>query len=116
MSRPSSTLSPSITLGSFRSLGPVFGNDRFDDAKLLSVDATQDTCATWVGYHDVVSLFECFIRKNFRHANHILGYGWFRDTDWELAGRPQEESPMKRVVACAKRDFSRPTQTRLNSP
>lgn len=104
------------------SLGSIFGNGPFDEAvaglsawarlmrpedrMLLAMDANTDKDIVWNSYHDSEGLYERFVRNGLTRTNHLLGHSWYRDEDWVVNGRLQDEPMMHQTVVTAAVDVS----------
>lgn len=68
-----------------RALGP-------QDFLLIGLDSCQDAQRVFQAYNDSKGLTEVFYRNGLVHANRLLGYEGFKQSEWDVVGRYDNES------------------------
>lgn len=61
------------------------------DMLVLGVDSCQDSKKVFAAYNDSKGTTEAFYRQGLHHANRLLGYEAFRQNDWRIVGRYDDQ-------------------------
>ncbi|RVX75054.1 hypothetical protein B0A52_01331 [Exophiala mesophila] len=75
------------------------------DIILVGLDACQDPQRVFEAYNDSQLVTERFYRNGLDHANSLLGYEVFRQEDWSVEGRYDEQLDRHHATYLARKDI-----------
>ena len=95
--KATSVLSLGSSIGNFSRSGAAKFLHQFSevlglqDSLLIGLDSCQDAQQIFKAYNDSKGITESFYRNGLTHANRLLGYEGFKQTEWDVEGRYDEQ-------------------------